>query len=470
MKSAENLSYNFNFDSAFVILDNAIKRKPERPEAYLNKAKIFLWFYLGSKENIDYNSFFDYSDSAIIQIENQLTEKPEDPYLLYQLGNNFKYRAMAYGSFGNTLDAFWATKKSVSLYEDVIELDSNFYSAYGGIGIFEYALSYVPALFNWALALSGLSADKNNGFDLIQTAAQKGKYDRNEFKYHLSKLYDEHLADYEASLTILKELKYLYPKNSLFHYQAAIEYIKSKKLKSAIKSLEEVLEINHPKFRQTNAFAQFLLGDIHFITGKYLDAINYYDLFLNSTKTIDYTGIASLRKAYCYHFLSNDDEFRRNALLASHGNLDIEEDKIAKELSLDILADGFSKELETFILAENSYLSGQNDYLMKLEIDSTNIEHLKVQILLYKSNILIDRKKIQEAEAVLAIIDTLNKTSAEWVEPYRHLNQARIEYIKKNYKLAQEQLEIAENNNDYYKSRQIQSMINGLKRKLKKYM
>ena len=466
LKKAERFSYNFEFDSCTTYLEQAIMLKPERPEAYQLKSKIFLWYYLGSQEESDYKKFVNYSDSAIIKIDKILSSSPENIDLIYLLGNIYKNRAMAYGTSGSTLDAFWATKNAVSYFEDVIDLDSNYYSAYGGIGIFEYALSYVPALFNWALVLSGLTADQHNGFDLVKLASEKGKQDIYEFKFHLSKLYDEHLADYSTSLNILKKLLNRFPKNSLFHYQAAVEYIKLHQLKLAEAELNKVLDVSNPKFHQTNSFSKFLLGDVYFRQNNYKLALEYYLEFLTTTKIIDYTGMASLRAAYCYYFLGNETEFRKYLLLAANGNLDLEDDKFAKETGLKFLGNGFSSEDEILILSENSYLSDNTNFLMNIETDSLNNHKVLSQILIFQSNVLIGEGKLDSAEKTLEIIDSLDLANSEWVEPYKYFNLARISFEKGNYSLANQLLQTSEDNNDYLKKSEIQSLINGLRNKL----
>ncbi len=199
------------------------------------------------------------------------------------------------------------------------------------------------------------------------------------------------MADYTNSIRILNSLITNYPNNTLFRYQAAIEYIKTHKLNKALKELEIVLKINHPKFSQTNSFSNFLLGDIYFRKKEYKNALEYYLAFLTTTKTIDYTGIASLRTAYCYYFLDNIKEFRRYAIIASNGNLDLEDDKFAKEMSLNILGNGFSDEHKILIEVENSYLSG--DYseglqLINNNLDSLKVDHILAQLKYYKSSIL----------------------------------------------------------------------------------
>ena len=50
IKFADALSYNFQFDSCLAVLDKAILKEPERPEAFLVKSRIYLWYFLGSRE------------------------------------------------------------------------------------------------------------------------------------------------------------------------------------------------------------------------------------------------------------------------------------------------------------------------------------------------------------------------------------------------------------------------------------
>jgi hypothetical protein len=469
VKKADLLSYDFKFDSSKVLLDKAIKYNSLRPEAYLIKAKIHLWYFLGSKDSSDYNLFRKYSDSVITKTDALIRENYQQPDLLYLTGNVYKFRAMAFGSKGNTLDAFWSTKNAVAMFEDVIEIDSNFYAAYGGIGIFEYALSYVPALFNWALALSGLNADQNNGFRFIELAAKKAKIDKVEYQFHLAKLLDEHLAEYQRSLNVLKELLYIFPNNQLIQYQAAIESMKLRKLDNAVKYLQKVQKINHPKFIQTSSFSNFLLGDIYFRKKEYNRAIDYYKAFLTSTKTIDYTGIASLRTAYCYHFLDQENESRKYLLLASNGNLDLEDDSYAHNVALEIIESGFPEALERLIDIENDYLAGNSDSVIVkyLEFkDSVKIDRISAQIYNYAASVFLEKGRTGKAKEVISAIENKDQESIGWVLPMKFYYLAKISYIENNYILANKYLDLAHENNDYHKQAEIKSYINGLRKKI----
>ncbi|PID59662.1 MAG: hypothetical protein CR986_05180 [Ignavibacteriae bacterium] len=479
IKQSEHQLNNFKFVSAKELVDSAISINSKEPKAYELLAKTHLWYFLGSKNDSDYVSFLSYCDSVIEKSDELIDEKGIDKKLLYLLASVYKFKAMAYGTVGNTLDAFWATKKSVSYFEEVIALDKNFYSAYGGIGIFQYALSYVPTLFDWALSLSGLSSNKEEGFQNILIAAKKGGVDKAEYQFHLAKLYDEYLADYDNSLKIIAKLIKKYPDNILFKYQKAVTLIKAKKINKAEIELQKIVKTKHQKFQQTYSFSLFLLGDINFRNNNYKDALEYYLRFLTTTKTIDYTGIASLRTAYCYYFLDDTlsdssrlsyGEAEKYLLRAANGNLDLEDDNYAKEKSIKILKNSFTQADKDLLIIQNYYLSGKNKKLFDYvdNIDSVSAKKNNIEINLYKAASLIEVDKFIEAEKLLVKNDSLELDTDNWIEPMSYFLKAKLYYIKKDLEKTEELLELAESSNDYQKKNLIASYINGLKKKLKK--
>ena len=62
---SDNLIYDFQFGEATDLLYQAIQLNPERPEAYQLFSKVYLWFYLGSKDALDKEHFENYSDSVV---------------------------------------------------------------------------------------------------------------------------------------------------------------------------------------------------------------------------------------------------------------------------------------------------------------------------------------------------------------------------------------------------------------------
>ena len=72
-------------------------------------------------------------------------------------------------------------------FEETLELNPKFYNAYLGLGLFDYAMSFVPDFLKWAVNLTGLSSDKQRGFNYIKTAFKKGT-EKTEAAFHLAKI------------------------------------------------------------------------------------------------------------------------------------------------------------------------------------------------------------------------------------------------------------------------------------------
>ena len=147
LKTGLNYAYNFQLDEAEKIYKKVIELQPEQPFAYHYLAQDYLWAFLGSKDNDQYAAFQKYSDLAIQKAENILNDDPKNVRVLYMLANDYSFRAMANGANSSTIDAFWSSKKAVGYYEKTIDLNPEFYDAYKGLGVFNYALSFVPGMF-----------------------------------------------------------------------------------------------------------------------------------------------------------------------------------------------------------------------------------------------------------------------------------------------------------------------------------
>lgn len=473
LAQSENLAYEFNFDASRVLLLRAISLQPQKPDAYHYLSRHYLWYYLGSKNITEYYKFIGYSDSALVRAEHQLDINSSDLQTLYLMGNIYKQRSMAYSENQKMMDAFWAARKAVGYYEDALDINSSHFSALGGIGIFEYALGFIPSFLQWALPVTGLSADKKDGFKKLEKAYKNGNEDKVEYMFHIAKLYDEYLADYNTAIDVLHNLVTVYPNNTLFHYQLGLEYIKAKKFNKAEKELNRVIELNHPKFLQTNAYANFLKGDLYFFQNNFKEAINYYLKFLSGTKTIDYTGIASYRTALCYHFINsegNAEVFRRYLKLSSNGNQEIEDDAYANNISQLVLKFGVTKPRENLIKLENLFNAGEYkkvvEYFKKEKSSFRDID-MRGQALFYLSSSLIEEKKIGEAQRIAEELVTFEVSRNKWIKPMSLFNLAKIKFVQKDYFRIEEPLVRAEEANEFSKQNLIQSYINGLRRKAK---
>ena len=111
--------------------------------------------------------------------EKILEDNSKDYQTKYLVGNLLSFRAMAQATNSQSVDAFWSSKKAVGYFEEVLKQKPKFYDAYLGLGLFDYAMSFVPDFLKWAVNLTGLSSDKDRGIPLYKDGLQKGEYMQN---------------------------------------------------------------------------------------------------------------------------------------------------------------------------------------------------------------------------------------------------------------------------------------------------
>jgi tetratricopeptide (TPR) repeat protein len=463
------LSYNFNFEESEKVFQKLIDDYPDEPEGYLYLSQNYMWSYLGSKEEEEYEKFSKLIEQSIEKLKSKLSSEKQKYEVNYLLGKAYMFKAMALMNKGDNLQAFMSTKSSVDYFNDVIEEKKDFYDAKLGIGVFQYALDFIPPVFKWAVSMTGLTADKEKGLKNIQQAYKMGKESKIEAAFHLGKIYSDYLANYDSSAMFLNSIIAKYPNNTLFLYQCAITQMLNRNLSAAEKLLLKVISLNNPKFKQTTAFAYFLMGDIYFRQNNFEKAINYYEKFLKLTKITDYTGIAYYRLSFCNMMLDKDEKAKKLISLSNAGNDDIQDDIYAKEEGKKIKEYGWSNDRKILQLA--------NNFLESAEYDSV-ISYLKDKIIVLKdkdfeqianlhlAEAYLFKKEIKAAEELLKDIDVKNFDREKWGVTYFYVLSAKVFYKlgKKNDVI--KYLKLAEDSNDYYFKDKFSAQINGLKRKL----
>ncbi|MEW6702143.1 MAG: tetratricopeptide repeat protein, partial [Bacteroidota bacterium] len=370
-----NQAYNLELYAAERTFNKVIELKPNSPIGFYHIAKLHFWSYLGSRDPGEYQVFLKFADLAQQRIEKMLDENPKDYQTTYIAGNLASFRAMAQATNNSSVDAFWSSKKAVDYFEETLKLNPRFYDAYLGLGLFDYAMSFVPDFLRWAVNLTGLTSDRERGFLYIKKAFKKGTIDKTEASFHLSKIYTDYLAEYDSAFIHLRSLSSRYPNNTLFIYQYAVSLIKDRQLDRANDILNRVIKLNNKKLPQITALAYYRKGEFFFKKNQYKTAINQYEKFLDLSKELDFTGYAALNIALCYKFLGDDELFKENLKLAHEGNQDIFEDSYAKQKSDKYLYNGISPIELKLIRMKNNLDAGK----YKIVYDSLKTEIEKIE-------------------------------------------------------------------------------------------
>ena len=389
-----NKAYNLELNAAETTFNKILELRPESPLGYYYIAKIHFWIYLGSRDPGEYSIFIKFAELAQQKVDKLLENKPKDFQTMFIAGNLASYRAMVEATNNSTVDAFWASKKAVNYFEETLELNPKYYDAYLGLGLFDYAMSFVPDFLKWAVNLTGLSSDKARGFQYIKTAFRKGTLDKTEASFHLSKIYSDYVAEYDSAYILLQNLSSRYPTNILFGYQSAITLIRDRQLDKALNVLSRVIKLGNKKLPQITALAYFRKGEIYFKKNQFKMAIKQYDTFLETSKELDFTGLASLNKALCYKSLGDDVQFRENLILAKGGNQDVFEDSFAKQKS-DKYLDSEILPIELKLMRLKNHLDNGQDQLV--------YDSLKSEITQFINNEIIAVALSYYAEAALIL-------------------------------------------------------------------
>jgi len=466
-----DLIYDFYFEEGEKEFSKAIQLNPSLPEAYHYTAQIHLWSFLGSKNVSELKIFNRWSDISLEKAKAMINNSPKDFRRHYLLGNIYLSKAMAEGADNSLISAFGSSKNSFSAFEKTLELKPEFSDAYRGLGLFHYAMDFIPGIFKWAVNLGGIKADREKGFRYIRYAYKKGTEDKTESAFHLAKLYTDYTAEYDSALLALKPLLSQYQRNPLFNYQAAVALIKSGRPDEAEKYLNKVISLNHPSVPIMNSLALFLKGDIYFKKNDFVKAEKYYLQFIDSAKDADYTGIANLRLAFCC-LLNGHKELYEQALAdAQLGNTDIFEDDFAKRKSMKMNGKEFTQDEIILIKAKNDFDCLKYGNVFQRLIQFVNSEagaELKAEAYLLMAESALLTQKYDDAIKYIGSADKLITDNSGWALPKILFLKSLFEYKKGNFSQSAEFLDKAYEENEHDFKDEINASLNNLRKKLSK--
>lgn len=470
VRQGMNEAYNFQFESAEKTFNRILEIKPNSPEGYYRIAQMHFWIFLGSRDEGEYQIFLKFADLAQQKIDALLDKTPKDLDTKYLAANLASFRAMAQATSNQSVDAFWSSKKAVSQFEEIIKASPKYYDAYLGLGLFDYAMSFVPDFLKWAVNLTGLSSDKARGFKYIKTALRKGNTVKTEAAFHLSKVYNDYLAEYDSGFVILQDLTSKYPRNGLFAYQSAVSLIKAKKLDRALTVLDRVIQLNNKHVPQITALAYYRRGEIYFKKNQFRTAIRNYAKFLDLSKELDLTGIAALNTSLANKMLGNDAEYKKYLGMASNGNQDLFEDAYAIQRGEKYQNHGISQMELKLVRMRNRIDAGDSKTAydsLKLEIPKIDSRDTKALAQIYLAEASSNLRKHNEVVALCDQLAEMNVSSEKWIKPMADLLNAKAKFALGDKTSAKELLADAEEENDYDFMDYIQSQIEWLKRRIK---
>jgi len=462
-------AFKFDFERSEKIFNSIIEKYSDAPAGYHFKSIPYLWKYLDNKNDSDFVSFINLSDSTIKKANVFLESDSVDTFLYYVLGSSYSYRAMAFTRKESYLDAVLATKKSLSYLNNLVFVDSTYYDAYMGLGLFNFMIAQTPPTLKWAMRMTGIEGEKDKGIEYLKLAADKGIFSKVEAQFYLSQILAEFYGEYKKAEELLNSLNKKYRKNLLFKYSLASFYLKLSRLEKSENLLNSIISSKDTNFNQLIRYSNLSVGDIYFYRNNFDKASSYYHIFLSDSSEDFYRGIAALRLGLCYTFFDDSLNAAKFYELANEGNTDIDDDRYAK-----IIGEGFlenppdSLQLKIIFIKNlreaGKYNEAQDSLLIFPKAGISNSQLAEIN--LYLSDVSFHLDSLTQAYSY-ALSAIANDEGEKWIKPFAYYFAARVS-LKLNYLAdAKKFIEEAKEYSDYFYENKLANMLNAVEYKLK---
>lgn len=463
--------YNFNWDEGFKVFNSLIKKNPDDPRGYHYKSMIFLWYYLGNLNEANLDSFVYYSDKSLELAETK-SNKKSSPETSYLIGSIYYNKSIAEARSGNYLQALYTSNQMKSNLEDAVKQKPDFYDAYLGLGLYNFALSQIPSTLEWAANLVGITADKELGLDYVRKATQKGKLAKVDAQYYLSQLYSRVIVDNPSAKELLNNLVRRYPNNLLFNFSLAWVEYELNELANCEKHLRLVINSDDKLYPFVVSNSHYLLGNVFFAKNQFDSARVHYASYIKTAVTSDYKGFSNYRIGLCYELSGNRKEAVKYYEKSDDGNTDIEEDLYAErkgdELKSNKININDARLVKINNLIKQSKYDTATDSLESFLEQTKLTNDQKAEANFHLCEVYYKQRQLSKAMEYAVDCIKTPTDKEKWVHAYAHYFGAWISYYQKKMIDAELFLQQIEQIDDYDFRNSLENKIYTLQRLLPK--
>lgn len=232
--------YQLNISKAQQTFEQIIREYPDYPHGYFYRAYLTLITFSQDMTNDSLSEALDEQVEVSVNMADQYRKSiSQDADAKFHLGLSYGLRAINSVMSRNYFAGYWSGRKAKNYLEDVVKLDSTYYDAYLGLGIFHYYVDLLPGLVKFIAGILGFEGNKQKGREEILSTSTNGRFFRVEayFSYYIVRYFLE--GERRQSVEKFKQLQVRYPSNAAlslilaYHYrrfgfvEKTIEYCRS---------------------------------------------------------------------------------------------------------------------------------------------------------------------------------------------------------------------------------------------------
>ena len=314
--------YNYNFDEAVDILEEARDKFPEHPGVHLIWAAS-RWVRAQANKPIEETYHILQADlNEIVPIYNELVMRYEYDYnySLYKGSTIGLYARLSLGK-KDWLKTFYHAYKGFLIINEVTKRSTNIIDSQLPIGIVEYYAGISKSIFRWAIKLYDLQPSTESGLHRISLAADHGHWSWIEAKAILCNLYLWVENEPILSLEHAQDLAKNFPQNFYFNLLYLESLIRTDNIDQSLillKKMENSIDLLTRK--QIDWYKPYLLYEkalLNFYQKQYSNALDLVTMAINDYKAeLDII----LGNAYLLQGMIYDKLYRRAEAKESYYN------------------------------------------------------------------------------------------------------------------------------------------------------
>lgn len=286
--------YGVDIPSADKYFKEALEKYPEHPFPYFGIAMV-TWAnleYLEDESSPELeNKYSELTDKAIDVGKAWIKKHPGDANAYLCMGGLYGLRARLAVLQHRWIKAYFDGKKALKNMHKAVEIDSEMYDAYLGLGMYEYYAGTLPGVVKF-LAKLVMSGNAEEGIRLLNVCREKGYFNALGAKLLLIEIYTQTGSKYADAATAVKwarELRKMFPNHAQMHFVEIVSLYENKQYKESLKeSLDYYAKV---KDKSNTVYRERFLpriltaiGTNYLVEEKYDMASEYFSMAQNTIK------------------------------------------------------------------------------------------------------------------------------------------------------------------------------------------
>ena len=265
--------YKGHIDVAEQIFARVIRDYPEYPHGYFNLAFLKLLYFSQDMSNETLLEDLRRNIKQTLAVARRYQEKhPQNPDALFHTGVTYGIYALISVLERDYLDAYRGARRAKGFLEKAIKLDSTYYDAYLGLGLFHYYVAMLPGVVRFVADILGFEGNREQGIAEVVRTMEYGHYMAEEarFMYYFIRYFLEGYEELGANGFRL--LTAQYPDNPVPYLVLGYHYRRTGYLEEAWVTFQQTPEMFPQRLPQLVVIKYYNLAALAFEMNRFADA------------------------------------------------------------------------------------------------------------------------------------------------------------------------------------------------------